>query len=381
LFNFGFRDGSVHVLAGILFFLPSALAMRRVLVLFSGLCSLTLFVPALARCNDLGYYAQAVQGHVKILLARRPIDQLLAEPTTPPALKERLRLVLEIRDFASHELHLPENGSYRSYADIKRAAVVSNVIAAPEFSLQPLTWCFPVAGCVSYRGYYDPQAAENFAASLRRQGYETDLYGVSAYSTLGWFEDPVLNTFINWSEAALAGQIFHELAHQQLYVKNDSSFNEAFAEVVEGEGVKRWLAHKGQSPAAATTERQVRQQTFTDLLLQTRRELETLYASGKPVEVMREEKKAVYAQLRQRYQVLRNEQWQGYTGFDRWFDRPVNNARLASVATYHDRKPPFLALLHRADGDLIRFYREVADLARRPRAERDKILAELAPLP
>jgi predicted aminopeptidase len=351
--------------------------MRRVLVLFSGLCALTLFVPALSLCSDLGYYAQAVQGHVKILLARRSIDSLLADPATPPVLQERLRLVREIRDFASRELHLPENGSYRSYADIKRDAVVYNVIAAPEFSLQPLTWCFPVAGCVNYRGYYDPQAAENFAASLRGQGYETDLYGVSAYSTLGWFEDPVLNTFINWSEAALAGQIFHELAHQQLYVKDDSSFNEAFAEVVEGEGVKRWLSRKGQNPAAATTERQVRQQAFIDLLLQARKELEALYASGKSVEVMREEKKAVFARLRQRYQVLRDESWQGYCGFDRWFDRPVNNARLASIATYHDRKPPFLALLQRSEGDLPRFYREVAELARRPRAERDKILTEL----
>jgi predicted aminopeptidase len=355
--------------------------MRRALVLFSGLCGLSLFVPALALCSDLGYYAQAVQGHVKILLARRPIDQLLAVPTTPPALKERLRLVLEIRDFASRELHLPENGSYRSYADIQRAAVVTNVIAAPEFSLQPLTWCFPVAGCVSYRGFYDPLAAENFAASLRQQGYETDLYGVSAYSTLGWFADPVLNTFINWPEAALAGQIFHELAHQQLYVKDDSSFNEAFAEVVEGEGVKRWLARKGLPPAPAATERQERQQAFADLLLQSRRELETLYASGKSAEVMREEKKVVFAELRQRYQRLRDEEWQGYNGFDRWFERPVNNARLAAVATYHDRKPPFLALLQRADGDLPRFYREVAELARRPRAERDKILAELAAPP
>lgn len=346
-------------------------------MLFSGLCGLTLFVPAQVLCSDLGYYAQAVQGHVKILLARRPIDQLLAESTTPAALKERLRLVLEIRDFASRELRLPENGSYRSYADIKRAAVVTNVIATPEFSLQPLTWCFPVAGCVNYRGYYDPQAAENFAATLRQQGYETDLYGVSAYSTLGWFDDPVLNTFINWSETALAGQIFHELAHQQLYVKDDSSFNEAFAEVVEGEGVKRWLARKGQPPAPATTEGEGRQQAFVDLLLQSRRELEALYASGKAVEVMREEKKAIFTELRRRYQLLRDKEWQGYSGFDRWFERPVNNARLASVATYHDRKPPFLALLQRADGDLLRFYREVAELARRPRVERDKILAEL----
>jgi predicted aminopeptidase len=355
--------------------------MKRALLLFSGLCSMTLFVPALALCSDLGYYAQAVNGHVKILLARRSIDSLLTEPTTPPALKERLRLVLEIRDFASRELHLPENGSYRSYADIKRAAVVTNVIAAPEFSLQPLTWCFPFAGCVSYRGYYDPQAAESFAATLREQGYETDLYGVSAYSTLGWFDDPVLNTFIDWSEEALAGQIFHELAHQLLYVKDDSSFNEAFAEVVEGEGVKRWFSRQGQVPAASAMEEQERRQAFVDLLLQARRELEALYASGQAVEVMRTEKKAVFTELHQRYLHLRDNDWQGYRGFDRWFERPVNNARLASIATYHDRKPSFLTLLQQADGDLIRFYREVAALAKRPRAERDKILTELAKSP
>jgi predicted aminopeptidase len=355
--------------------------MRRALLLFSGLCGLSLFIPALALCSDLGYYAQAIQGHVKILLARRSIDQLLADPITPLALQERLRLVREIRDFSSRELHLPENGSYRSYADIQRTVVVTNVIAAPEFSLQPLTWCFPFAGCVNYRGYYHPRDAEKFAATLRQQGYETDLYGVSAYSTLGWFDDPVLNTFVDWPEAALAGQIFHELSHQLLYVKDDSSFNEAFAEVVEGEGVKRWLARPGQTPAAVAMGTVARQQAFIDLLLQSRRELEALYASGKSAAVMREEKKAVFAGFRQRYQVLRDEVWQGYSGFDRWFERPVNNARLASIATYHDRKPPFLALLHRVDGDLIRFYRAVAELAKRPRAERDKILAELATPP
>ena len=352
--------------------------MKRALLLFSGLCSMTLFVPALALCSDLGYYAQAIQGHVKILLARRPIEQLLAEPKITPALKERLQLVLEIRDFASRELDLPENGSYRSYADIQRAAVVTNVIAAPEFSLQPLTWCFPFAGCVSYRGYYDPRKAGLFAAALREQGYETDLYGVSAYSTLGWFDDPVLNTFIDWPEAALAGQIFHELAHQQLYVKDDSSFNEAFAEVVEAEGVKRWLTRHGQAPAAVAVEEQERRQAFVALLLQTRHELEVLYASDQSIEVMRAEKQVVFSKLRQRYQLLRDETWQGYSGFDRWFERPVNNARLAAVATYHDRKPSFLALLQQADGDLSRFYEAVAALAKRPRAERDEILAELA---
>lgn len=351
------------------------------MVLLSVFCGLVLVIPALALCTDVGYYAQAVQGHIKILLARRSIDQLLSEPGTSPALKERLRLVQEIRDFASRELLLPENGSYRTYADIKRTNVVYNVVAAQEFSLKPLTWTFPFAGCVSYRGYYDPLSAEKFAATLREQGYETDQYGVSAYSTLGWFDDPVLNTFIDRPEGALAGLIFHELAHQQLYVKDDSSFSEAFAEVVEGEGVKRWLARQGEPAAVATVEGGERQQAFVNLLLQSRRELDALYASGKSAAKMREEKKAIFAELRQHYQSLRDQEWHGYSGFDRWFERPVNNARLAAVATYHDHKPPFVALLQQSNGDLARFYREVALLAKRPRVERDKILAGLATTP
>jgi predicted aminopeptidase len=318
---------------------------------------------------------------VKILLARRSIDKLLADATTPAALKERLKLVQEIRDFASRELSLPENDSYRSYVDIHRSDVVYNVVAAPEFSLQPLTWCFPFAGCVNYRGYFDPRAAVSLAAKLQEQGYDTDSYGVSAYSTLGWFDDPLLNTFLERPEAGLAGLIFHELAHQQLYVKDDSSFSEAFAEVVEGEGVKRWLAHRGKTPALAAGEKEGRQQSFVDLLLQSRRELETLYASGKPVMVMREEKQTIFLALRQRYELWRDGEGHGYKGFDRWFDRPVNNARLASVATYQDHKPPFAAILRQADNDLPRFYREVATLASRPRSERDKILSGLTTLP
>lgn len=331
----------------------------------------------LVACTNAGYYAQAAQGHAQILLARKPIDQLLEKETTPPILKERLRLVLEIREFASRELLLPDNGSYRSYADINRPDVLFNVVAAPEFSLQPVTWCFPFAGCVNYRGYYNSQAAEQFAATLRQQGIETDQYGVSAYSTLGWFDDPVLNTFINRSDAALAGLIFHELAHQQLYVKDDSSFSEAFAEVVEGEGVKRWLNRQGEFPPDKTLEGQVRQEAFYNLLLQSRRELESLYNSGKPVDIMREKKKAVFSELNRRYRTLRDEVWHGYSGYDRWFERPVNNARLAGVATYHDRKPAFIGLLKRVDGNLSLFYQEVASLAKRPRAERDKIMAEL----
>lgn len=352
--------------------------MKRIVVILGSLVGLSLLQPALVLCSDLGYYVQAVKGHVELLLARRSIDRLLTAETTPTALKERLRLVSEMRDFASHELHLPENGSYRSYADIARDSVVYNVIAASEFSLKPLIWCFPVAGCVSYRGYYDRASAESFAATLHQQGYETDLYGVSAYSTLGWFDDPVLNTFIHRPETILAGTIFHELAHQRIYVKDDSSFNEAFAEVVEGEGVRRWQAYKGQAAVSTSNRAQERQKAFVDLLLQSRRELEALYSSGQSPEVMRREKQEVFADLRHRYERLRNDEWQGYPGFDRWFDRPVNNARLASVATYHDRKPPFLVLLRNAQGDLLRFYQDVAELARKPRKERDSILSELA---
>lgn len=341
--------------------------------------ALILLFAGLAASSEIGYYAQAIRGHVRILLARQPIDRLLADPATPPQLKERLKLALELRDFASRELLLPENDSYRSYADLKRENVVYNVVAAPEFSLKPLTWCFPVAGCVSYRGYYDPADAETFAAALRRQGYDTDLYGVSAYSTLGWFDDPVLNTFIDRPEAALAGMIFHELAHQFLYVKDDSSFSEAFAEVVADEGVKRWLARKGQEPPAVTREAQGRQHAFIELLLQTRTELETLYASDRPPEAKRQAKSAAFDHLRERYRTLRDNAWGGYAGYDRWFERPVNNARLAAVATYHDRKPPFVALLKRSNNDLDLFYREVKTLAQRPRTERDRLLAALAP--
>lgn len=349
---------------------------RRMLTVFLLLC--ILLVGGLVACTEIGYYSQAIKGHTQILIKRRPIAELIADPTLDPQRKERLALVLRVREFASKDLLLPDNGSYRCFVDLGRAEVVWNVVAAPEFSLGPLTWCFPIAGCVSYRGYYDRSAAEAFADQLRQKGNDVDLYGVTAYSTLGWFDDPVLNTFIDRPEPALAGMIFHELAHQKLYVKDDSSFSEAFAEVVEREGVARWL--KGRdipSQQASNDVLQKDQERFVTLLMTTRKGLEALYASDLPPEAMRVEKTRIIAALHERFRQLRQEEWKDNPRFDRWFDRPVNNARLAAVATYHDLKPALEAVLRECNDDLECFYQETAKLAGLPYDQRRARLATL----
>ncbi|MDE2456588.1 MAG: aminopeptidase, partial [Burkholderiales bacterium] len=200
-------------------------------------------------CSTAGYYAQALGGHLAVLRKSRPVSEWLADPATPAPLRARLELAERMRDYAVTALGLPDNASYRRYADLGRSAVVWNVVAAPELSLTLETWCFPVMGCVGYRGYYDKAAAEALGAELKAQGWEVEVYGVPAYSTLGWSNwlggDPLLNTFIDWPDGELARLIFHELAHQVVYVKGDSTFNESFAVSVEQEGVKRWLAAHG----------------------------------------------------------------------------------------------------------------------------------------
>jgi predicted aminopeptidase len=252
------------------------------------------------------------------------------------------------------------------------------VVAAPEFSLAPKTWCFPVAGCVSYRGYYDEAAAAAMGERLREQGHDVHVYGVSAYSTLGWFDDPVLNTFLDRTDAGLAALVFHELAHQRLYLQGDSAFNEAFATAVEQEGVARWLRREGR---AAELERwqqgERREEEFNALLLEARRRLGEIYASGAGAPQKRAGKERTFAELRAAYARLKAH-WGGYAGYDRWFEQPLNNARLVSVGTYRDRVPAFQALLRQAGGDLENFYRQAAAIARLPEGERGARLTELA---
>jgi predicted aminopeptidase len=316
------------------------------------------------------YVLHSANGQRDVMSRREPIHEVIADPDTPASVSSQLARVVEIREFAVRELGLPDNGSYRSYADVGRAYVVWNVFAAHEFSMEPRRWCFPVAGCVAYRGYFSEQKAAGFASRLAREGYDVYVAGVPAYSTLGHFDDPVLNTMIGWSDVQLAAIIFHELAHQLLYVASDSSFNESFASVVEDEGVRRWLEAGGRDEDLARyRERQRRYLDLVSLFDATRRRLARLYAEEMPPEEMRAEKRAVFAELRRDYLVLRSTR-NDRTAFDSWFENGPNNAHLVSVATYQECVPGLQAMLVEAGNDLPLFYSRVRELTEKSDAAR-----------
>ena len=342
-----------------------------------GLAGATAALLLLCSCGELGYYAQSIRGETQILSRRQPIPKVLSDPATPPALRARLSAVLLIRDFASRELGLPDNGSYRSYADLGRPYAVWNVVATPEFSITPLKWCFPVAGCVSYRGYFSEKDARAFAASLKGEGNDVYLYGVTAFSTLGWFDDPVLNTFDVYSIPRLAGLIFHELAHQRLYIEGDSAFDEAFAKTVELEGVRRYLAVHGTPEERLSYETgQRREDVFVDLVLAARKRLAARYAAGGTPQELRAAKAAIFNAFRADYSRLKR-QWGGYGGFDAWVAGPLNNARFASVSTYRTLVPAFRELLRNEGGNLPAFYRAAARIGHLSAARRRAALARL----
>lgn len=323
-----------------------------------------LVLAGFAGCSTVGYYAQSIGGHLSMLRAARPIPEVVADPSTPEAVRQRLLRAQEIRAFASKELGLPENASYTEYADLGRPYAVWNVFAAREFSLDLKQWCYPVVGCAGYRGYYEREAAERMAAALRLEGYEVNVAGVPAYSTLGWLPDPLLNTFIGGSEGQVASMVFHELAHQVVFVGGDTTFNESFATAVEREGVRRWLA-ASDDPALRQSYAEFarRRQDFVDLLLKFRDRLDALYKSGEPDGAKRAAKRRLFAELRAEYTSLRAS-WGGFAGYDRYFAQELTNAHLASVGAYNVLVPAFDALLDREGGDFPRFYAEVRRLAR-----------------
>lgn len=333
-------------------------------------------VALLTGCETLGYYAQAVGGQFSLLSRARPVEQWLGDPATPALLRARLETASAMRNYASRELGLPDNASYRRYAELERAFAVWNVVAAPEFSTRALQSCFPVAGCVSYRGFFAPADAERHAAGLRSAGNDVHVAGVPAYSTLGWFDDPLLSTFIRYPEAELAGLVFHELAHQLVYVRDDTTFNESFAVAVEEAGVRRWLAATRREAAlAGFTEGQRRKREFIALITDTRDRLEALYRQSAAPEAMRERKRAEFAAFEQRYAQLKI-RWGGFASYDRFMESP-NNALLASMAAYTERVPAFERLLEREGGDLLRFYARVKELAALGKDERERRLAAL----
>jgi predicted aminopeptidase len=343
---------------------------------------LVLLLVALGGCATLGYYAQSIGGQMEVWDKQQPITELLDAPDTSESLREKLQTVLAIRDFATAELALPDNDSYRSYADLERPFVVWNVFAAQPFEMSLKRWCFPFAGCVGYRGYFSKADAQNFAKQIASEGLETYVAGVAAYSTLGWFDDPLLNTVMPRSPAHIAGLIFHELAHQQLYVEGDTAFNEGFASTVELEGVRRWLAmHGSEEERLAYTRFRQRQNDFVSLVTRTRDELQALYEQALSVTEMQARKTAIQAQLRLQYQQLKK-QWgvsvDNNAGYDAWFAQDLNNAQLAAVTTYGDHVPAFQRLLAEQGGDMAAFYRACARLGELPREKRSVVLAGLA---
>jgi len=353
--------------------------MRKALIIGSGVLVLGVCC-LLFGCGNLGYYLQSASGQLEILSKRRPINELLEDEKTDAELKKRLRLALEIREFAATELGLPDNESYRSYADLERPYVVWNVVATPEFSLRPETWCFPIAGCLPYRGYYHEADARDFAAGLEQAGLDTATYGVAAYSTLKWFSDPILNTFSGYSEEYLAGMIFHELAHQQVYIAGQADINEAYAKTLERVGVARWFEHKGDPERA---ERAARLQTisreFVELAMTTRQQLQQLYRSDREVEAMRAEKSRIIKDFQDRLRGFRK-QHNLTRGYDKWLAPQLNNALFASVSTYHELGPAFEQLLVLKNNNLPAFHREVARIARLDANERKRVLEHLSSL-
>jgi predicted aminopeptidase len=320
------------------------------------------------------YLLQSAQGHLALMSKREPIPRVIDDPSTPAALRAQLKSVTAIRNFASRELGLPDNGSYRKYADIGRPYVVWNVVAAPEFSVDPKQWCFPIVGCVAYRGYFVEKRARRFAAGLHADGFDVVVGGVAAYSTLGHFDDPILSSMVSWNDVALASIIFHELTHQMLYVPNDASFNEALATTVEEEGVRRWLQQQGRDKDLA--EHLLQQRRYLEviaLMTETRNQLRTLYASGLPPPLMRERKRETLEELRDAYTALKV-QWGGHAPFDAWFAEDINNAHLASIATYFACVPGFERELKAVGGNLPAFYVRVRELAKLDQRQRDALV-------
>ena len=334
-------------------------------------------------CSTLGYAGQSILGHVDLVNSAKPVGDWLASPDTPAPLKARLELSQRMREFAVSALHLPDNRSYRTFADLHRAAAVWNVAAAPELSLKLQTWCYPVVGCVGYRGYFDLPTAEREGEALRQQGLEVTVYPVPAYSTLGkmnWLGgDPLLNTFIQWPEIELARLIFHELSHQVVYAPGDTMFNESFATTVERLGGDRWLAEHG-SETARTQARQIdeRRAAARRIIFATRDELEAIYRSGASDEDKRQRKAAAMAHMRAEHEALKAGPWNGYTGYDAFFAK-ANNASLGIQAAYLNWVPALTALFEREGSDFDRFYAAAGRLAALPREEREATLRALDP--
>lgn len=348
---------------------------------------LLLLLVLLSGCESLAYYGQSINGQLELMRRSRSIDEVLAEPGVSPELAQRLQLVKQVRRFASDRLGLPDNDSYRRYADIGRRAVVWSVVATPPYDVTPKRWCYPLVGCLAYRGYFDRADALVEAAKLRADGMDVAVLPVPAYSTLGWFDDPLPSTVIHWPEPELAGLVFHELAHQQLYIPDDTAFNEAYATAVAEQGVRLWLAQRQASQKEHGAEeyrawriRRDRAARVTHLLLAARERLSQAFAESVDDAERAARKAVLYAALAADYRRM-SAAWEPPRPYGHWFDGDgINNAYLAQVATYDHWVPAFTRLWEREGGDPVAFHRAVAELGRLPPAQRHQRLEALMPV-
>ena len=323
-------------------------------------------------CSTVGYYAHVTHGEASLLMHRQPIERVVGDESVDAGLRARLAATQDVRRFASDRLGLPRNRSYTTYVDLGRPYVTWNVFATPEFSVDPVTHCFPFAGCVAYLGFFDRARAEQEAVRLREAGDDVAIEGASAYSTLGWFADPIVSSMLHWHDDELDGVIFHELAHQLVYVKDDTAFNESFATFVQQQGLREWRASRGLPPADATQD--AHDDAFAALVLDLRDRLRALYAREAPAAAMREAKRREIDDFRERYRRLRDGAWNGDRRYDTWVDAPVNNARLVPFGLYDRWVPAFARLFGEAGGDWDRFYGFVRAFAHLRKDERGRRL-------
>jgi predicted aminopeptidase len=347
----------------------------RILLSSTRLIAYIAVAVVLGACADLRYYAHVTHGESALLLQRRSVSKVMADPLTDPKLAARLKLSQEARQFASEKLDLPDNRSYTYYVQLNRPYVVWNVFATPRFSVDAVPQCFPIAGCVAYRGWFDERKAKESAEKLKADGYDVYIGGVPAYSTLGWFSDPIISSMMRWDDDELIGTIFHELAHQLIYVKDDTSFNESYAMFVEDEGVREW--HRSRGESVADNHDQVMDDGFTQLVLELRERLKKLYKSDVDQEAMAVGKQHEIEDFRTRYVAWRDKYYPNDHRYDAWVARSINNATLLPFGLYDQWEKSFAALFKQANGQWPDFYARVRALAKQPTAEREATLRTL----
>ncbi len=325
-------------------------------------------------CSSIDYYSHLIGGHLEIHSNTKPVDSILNNTNTSDKLAHKLKLIVEAKKFAEANLDLPQTDSYTQYADLGRDYVMWSVTATPKLSLSPYQSCFIIVGCMSYRTFFAKENAIQFAQDLQQQGYDTYIGEVAAFSSLGWFDDPVLNTMLSWSDTRLAGLIFHELTHQKIYVNDDTAFNESIAVTVELEGIKKWLKSKDEDKKLHMfLKQQQRRKQFLDLVLTTREKLKKTYQSNLTDSEKSAIKQQTFNQLLEDYEKLK-QSWDGYSGYDRWFNNDLNNAKLALLSTYTKYVPTLTKLLHEKNGDFEAFFEAISKLAIKKKGEREKIL-------